>query len=42
VAGRIAAAEGVTLLALAALQRGLWLPRDCPLCAAGTPMVIAP
>lgn len=37
-AGRIAAAQGVPLLALAALQRGMWLPRDCPLCAAGVPL----
>lgn len=41
-AGRIAAAEGVTLLALAALQRGMWLPQDCPLCAAGTPLAQPP
>lgn len=38
-AGRIAAAHGVPLLALAALERGMWLPQDCPLCAAGTPLV---
>jgi len=38
-AGRIAAAQGVTLLALAALERGMWLPEDCPLCAAGVPLV---
>ncbi|WP_395679838.1 phosphoribosyltransferase family protein [Inquilinus sp.] len=41
-AGRIAAAERVTLLVLAALQRGMWLPRDCPLCAAGTPLASPP
>lgn len=37
-AGRIAAAQDVPLLALAALQRGMWPPRDCPLCAAGVPL----
>lgn len=37
-AGRIAAAQGVKLLALAALERGMWLPEDCPLCAAGVPL----
>ncbi|WP_343716164.1 phosphoribosyltransferase family protein [Inquilinus sp.] len=37
-AGRIAAGQGVPLLALAALQRGMWLPQDCPLCAAGMPL----
>ena len=37
-AGRIAAAQDVPLLALAALRRGMWLPRDCPLCAAGLPL----
>ncbi|WP_342236937.1 phosphoribosyltransferase family protein [Inquilinus sp. OTU3971] len=37
-AGRIAVAQGVPLLALATLERGMWLPRDCPLCAAGTPL----
>lgn len=41
-AGRIAAAEGVTLLALAALERGMWRPEDCPLCAAGTPLAPPP
>ncbi|MGF6229864.1 orotate phosphoribosyltransferase [Inquilinus ginsengisoli] len=45
-AGRVAAAEGVALLALAALERGMWRPEDCPLCAAGTllatPPMIAP
>ncbi|MGK9170262.1 hypothetical protein KXR53_28435 [Inquilinus limosus] len=38
-AGRIAAAHGVPLLALATLQRGMWRPEDCPLCAAGIPLV---
>ncbi|MGL4965216.1 MAG: orotate phosphoribosyltransferase [Inquilinus sp.] len=37
-AGRIAAAQGVKLLALAALERGMWRPEDCPLCAAGVPL----
>lgn len=37
-AGRIAAAQGVKLLALAALERGMWLAEDCPLCAAGVPL----
>jgi orotate phosphoribosyltransferase len=37
-AGRIAAAESVKLLALASLERGMWRPEDCPLCAAGTPL----
>lgn len=37
-AGRIASAEGVKLLALAALERGMWRPEDCPLCAAGVPL----
>jgi len=37
-AGRIAAAQGVTLLALAALERGMWRPEDCALCAAGVPL----
>ncbi|MBW8727683.1 MAG: hypothetical protein JF625_21360 [Inquilinus limosus] len=41
-AGRIAAAQGVTLLALAALERGMWRPEECPLCAAGTPLVPPP
>ncbi|MFE0756313.1 phosphoribosyltransferase family protein [Inquilinus sp. NPDC058860] len=38
-AGRIAAVQGVPLLALAALERGMWRPEDCPLCAAGVPLV---
>ncbi|WP_225768875.1 phosphoribosyltransferase [Inquilinus sp. Marseille-Q2685] len=38
-AGRIAAGHGVPLLALAALARGMWRPEDCPLCAAGEPLV---
>lgn len=38
-AGRIATAQGVPLLALAALERGMWRPEDCPLCAAGVPLV---
>ena len=37
-AGRIAAGHGVPLLALAALERGMWRPEDCPLCAAGVPL----
>jgi orotate phosphoribosyltransferase len=37
-AGRIAAAQGVKLLALAALERGMWRSEDCPLCAAGVPL----
>lgn len=37
-AGRIAAAQNVPLLALAALERRMWLQEDCPLCAAGMPL----
>jgi orotate phosphoribosyltransferase len=37
-AGRIAAAHGVTLLALAGLERGMWPPETCPLCVAGIPL----
>lgn len=38
-AGRIAAAHGVPLLALATLERGMWRPEDCPLCASGVPLL---
>jgi orotate phosphoribosyltransferase len=37
-ASRIAAQHGAPLFRLAALERGMWQPRDCPLCAAGTPL----
>jgi len=37
-AGRIAAANGVPMLALALLERGMWRPEDCPLCAVGVPL----
>jgi orotate phosphoribosyltransferase len=37
-AARIAEQHGAPLFRLAALERGMWQPQDCPLCAAGTPL----
>jgi orotate phosphoribosyltransferase len=37
-ADRAAAREGVPLLALAALGRGMWASEGCPLCRAGVPL----
>jgi orotate phosphoribosyltransferase len=37
-AGRIAREHGVPLVRLASLERGMWRPGDCPLCAAGMPL----
>ncbi len=34
-AGEIAAAHGAHCATLATLERGMWLPGECPLCAAG-------
>jgi orotate phosphoribosyltransferase len=38
-ASRIAEQHGAPLFRLAALERGMWQPQDCPLCAAGTPLI---
>jgi orotate phosphoribosyltransferase len=38
-AARIAAATGVPFYRLGALERGIWLPGACPLCAADIPVV---
>jgi orotate phosphoribosyltransferase len=38
VAADLAAAEGVPLERLARLTSGLWVPSDCPLCAASVPL----
>jgi orotate phosphoribosyltransferase len=37
-ASEIAAHEGAPFFTLASLERKLWPPADCPLCAAGTPV----
>lgn len=37
-AWRIAQQHEAPLFRLAALERGMWQPQDCPLCAAGTPL----
>jgi orotate phosphoribosyltransferase len=37
-ASRIAAQHGVPLLTLASLERGMWVPEECPLCASGVPL----
>jgi orotate phosphoribosyltransferase len=37
-AARFAAAQGVPLVHLAYMDPGIWLPVDCPLCAAGVPL----
>ena len=34
----LAAARGIPLETIARLPNSLWLPADCPLCAAGTPL----
>jgi orotate phosphoribosyltransferase len=36
---RLAAETGAPFFALLTLERGLWLPADCPLCAAGMPLI---
>ncbi|HEU0052648.1 MAG TPA: phosphoribosyltransferase family protein [Longimicrobium sp.] len=38
-AARIGAAHALPFIALASLPREMWSPRECPLCAAGTPLV---
>jgi len=38
-AREIAGREQAPLFALASLDRGLWAPGECPLCASGTPLV---
>ena len=38
-AARIAAATGAPFYRLVTLERGIWLPGACPLCAAGAPLV---
>jgi orotate phosphoribosyltransferase len=38
-ASRLAAQTGAPFFALLTLERGLWPPADCPLCAAGVPLV---
>lgn len=38
-AARTAAEHGVPLFALASVERGMWIARECPLCAAGVPLV---
>lgn len=38
-AGQIAARYGVPFFTLASLERGMWTPDACPLCAAGVPLV---
>jgi orotate phosphoribosyltransferase len=40
-AGRIAREHGVPLVRLATLDRGMWPPETCPLCAAGMPLTEA-
>jgi orotate phosphoribosyltransferase len=39
-AARIAREHGVPLVRLAALEREMWPPEDCPLCAAGRPLEV--
>ena len=39
---RIAAATGVPFYRLATIERSLWLPDLCPLCAAGQPLAEDP
>lgn len=38
-AGQIAARHGIPFFTLASLERGMWTPAACPLCAAGVPLV---
>jgi orotate phosphoribosyltransferase len=38
-AARVTAAAGVPFYRLVTLERGIWLPDACPLCAAGAPLV---
>jgi orotate phosphoribosyltransferase len=37
-ASQIAGQHGVPLLTLASLERGMWVPEECPLCASGVPL----
>ncbi len=38
-ASQIAPQYSVPFFALASLERGLWLPKECPLCRSGAPLV---
>jgi orotate phosphoribosyltransferase len=38
-ASRIAEQQGVPLFSLASLERGMWTPEACPLCASGVPLL---
>jgi orotate phosphoribosyltransferase len=38
-ASRIAEQNRVPLYRLGSLERGMWAPEDCPLCAAGVPLI---
>jgi orotate phosphoribosyltransferase len=38
-ASQIAEREGVPLYRLGSFERGMWTPEDCPLCAAGVPLI---
>jgi orotate phosphoribosyltransferase len=38
-ASRIAEQNRAPLYRLGSLERGMWAPEDCPLCAAGTPLI---
>ncbi len=38
-AASIAAEQAAPCVALATLERGMWLPQECPLCKAGAPLV---
>ena len=38
-ASQIAEQNGVPLYRLGSLERGMWAAEDCPLCAAGTPLI---
>lgn len=37
---QIAAQHGVPFFTLATLRRGMWAPRECPLCAIGAPLSV--
>jgi orotate phosphoribosyltransferase len=38
-ASRIAVQNRVALYRLGSFERGMWVPEDCPLCAAGAPLI---
>jgi orotate phosphoribosyltransferase len=38
-AARIGGLHGIPFFTLASLERGMWNAADCPLCAAGTPLI---